>query len=126
MVKQTLYRMGSKFTNHDPTGVAPIDLVHRFPKETPIAFITSKTDTLVPAACTKTLAYLLANVGHSHVYLLELEHSSHPRYMMDNEEDRNKYQWFAHALYKKYGLPHIEKYALAGESLLTQCALSGI
>lgn len=123
-MQHCVYHTGSKFTSHNPNGIAPVDMVHQFPKETPVAFITSKADTLVPVVCTKNIAQKLVDAGHPRVYLLELERSSHPRYMMDDEEDKNNYQNFVHALYKKYELPYIAEYAHAGAELLEKCLLS--
>jgi hypothetical protein len=123
-MRQLLYRMGSKCTNHNPDGIAPIDMADQFPKEAPVAFITSKTDRIVPAVCTRNIAQKLVDTGHPCVYLLELNNSSHSRYMMDNDEDRNNYQNFVHALYKKYELPYIAEYADAGAELLEKCLLS--
>ncbi|HEV2917163.1 MAG TPA: hypothetical protein VGW78_05480 [Candidatus Babeliales bacterium] len=123
-IKQFVYRLVSRFTSHKPEGISPISVVDQFPHHTPVAFITSEIDTEVPAVCTKNLAQTLANTGHPAVYLLVLKHSSHPRYMMDNKEDRNNYQNFIHAYYKKYDFPYISTYADAGAALLSECLLN--
>lgn len=124
IIQRTLYILISRFIiNHKPSGIAPINMVDRFVKNStiPVIFITSKTDNVVPTVCTKEIAQAVANAGHKKVYLLELQHSSHSRYMMDNEADRTTYQAFLHALYKTYDLPYIASFAKQGKDLLEQC-----
>ena len=100
---------------------APIKLAKDFSQHIPVAFITSKADTTVPAQSVWTLARELVKNGHKQVYVLELEYSKHPGYMTDNLGDRCKYQQFVHALYKKLDLPYIAHYAEAGQGLLEAC-----
>ena len=54
---------------------------------------------------------------------MTLQHSSHPKYMMDNKEDTENYRDFLHALYKSLNLPYIAEYAISGEykGLLDAC-----
>lgn len=108
----------TKITCYKKDGGSPLDDVGRFPKNLPVAFITSETDSVVPAECTKYLVQALVNTGHEEVYLLTLKASSHSKYMMDDPQDAAQYQHFVHALYKKYNLPHIEEYAQQGQALL--------
>lgn len=84
----------------------PINRVGELP-DVPILLITSKADKLVPAYLTKRLFNKLQDTGHNHVYLLELAHSAHPRYMFDDEQDRGSYFKFVHGLYNKYCLPSL-------------------
>lgn len=110
-LSRSLYHALSYFTLHEPSGIAPIKLVDEFPKQSPVVFITSKKDTEVPSVCTKAVAQELVNAGHEQVYLLELQHSKHSTYMMDNDEDIALYLGFMHSLYKHYKLPYIAEYA---------------
>jgi len=105
-------------TSYKKDGGSPLDDVARFPKNLPVAFITSEADDVVPAECTKELVAALVKAGHKEVYFLRLKASSHSKYMMDNEADAAAYQYFVHALYKKYNLPYIEAYAQQGQALV--------
>lgn len=106
---------------HDPQGISALACVHRFPKQTPVLFITSKKDTVVPAGCTTHLAQKLANSGHKYVYCLVLDQSSHIGYCWDNKDDARNYQNVVHAFYKKYGIAgYNEQYAQDGAALLAQ------
>lgn len=105
-------------------GTSPIKMVNDFPQDIPVAFITSKKDREVPPICTKTLVRALLKTGHPHVYFLELNNSSHPNYASDNDQDKTDYQNFMHALYQKYGLPHIPDFAEAGKALLLNAKLT--
>ena len=78
------------FTNHKEHGISPKSSVYDFPKDLPIAFITSKKDKSVPSELTISLAETLSILGNP-VYLLVLENSSHPNYMFDDKEDKEKY-----------------------------------
>ena len=111
-------RLLEKLTSFKRNGSAPIKLVTDFPKNIPVAFITSVIDREVPHSCTKNLVKNLLAAGHQDVYLLELKNSSHPRYMMDDATDSANYQHFMHALYKKYNLPYIPDCADKGKELL--------
>jgi len=117
--QNTLAALASKIISYRIEGSSPIKEVDHFPKAVPVAFITSKADREVPSECTKRLANALYDAGHRDIYMLELERSSHPRYMFDDRDDADEYQNFVHALYKKYGLPYISSYAEQGSSLLT-------
>ncbi len=99
-------------------GEAPIDYVEVFPENVPVVFITSKKDSVVPMENTENIAMLLAARGKNDVYLLVLENSRHPFYMYDDENDRNTYEAFIHAIYRKYGLQHDAALAQAGEQFL--------
>lgn len=106
---------------HDPKGISALSCVDQFPLETPVLFITSEKDKLVPASCTLDLVDKLVKAGHKHVYCLVLKNSSHTGYSSDDPEDALNYQHIVHAFYKKYGIEgYNETYAAAGEKLLEQ------
>lgn len=105
-------------------GSSPIKMVRHFPQHIPVVFITSQKDREVPSVCTKTLIRALLTAGHPNVYYLELKNSSHPKYAVEDEQDKADYQNFMHALYKKCGLPHISAYAQLGQSLLNNAKLA--
>lgn len=111
----------SIYSGHDLDGIAPINQVKSFPKDLPLLLITSKKDNIVPSACTWNLYHALKDAGHMHVYILELKHSSHPRYMMDHEEDTTAYETTVHAFYKKYGASYNSELAKQGKELLNTC-----
>ena len=107
---------------HDPNGISAMKCVNQFPHETPILFITSQADRVVPAACTLKLVDALVKAGHPHVYCLVLKNASHIGYSFDDPEDALKYQHVVHAFYKKYGIKgYNEAFATAGELLLAEC-----
>lgn len=99
------------FPAHKEDGPSPIKLVKDFPAGVPVVFITSRVDKSVNAAGTTELAKTLAREGKNPVYLLQLEKSSHNGYMFDDAEDRENYQNFLHAIYKRYDLAYIPDFA---------------
>jgi dienelactone hydrolase len=104
---------------HDPEGISALACVDKFPKRTPVLFITSDKDKMVPAACTKRLAQKLVDAGHEHVYCVVLKNSSHIGYCWDDPIDAQNYQNTVHAFYKKHGIAgYNEQYAQAGMELL--------
>lgn len=104
-------------------GESPLSLVDQFPENTPVVFITSKKDTIVPPENTKNIATVLNQRGKNDVYVLELNNSRHPCYMYDDKQDREQYETFIHAIYKKYGIAHDAECAQKGEPLVEQCLL---
>lgn len=112
-----------RVTSYKRNGINPIDNVPTFPKQVTTLFITSKIDAEVPADCTRELAHALAQNGQKEVYLLELENSRHPRYMMDDPNDTKTYEQVTHALYQKLQLPHKPALAEKGKQTLTKCLL---
>lgn len=114
------------YIGYNPKGPSPLNSIAEFPKGTPVVFITSKIDRVVPCKNTKAIAQALANKGKNPVYLLKLERSSHPNYMFDNAEDRANYETFIHAIYKRYNLKHNSKLAAQGERLVDACFLEPI
>lgn len=104
-------------------GLAPIRLVEEFVQACntyaiPVFLITSKIDTVVPAARTHHLAQALLKAGLQDFYCMELKKSRHPWYMMDHPEDSLSYITNIHAFYKKYNLSHIPYYADLGQEYL--------
>ncbi|WP_419421221.1 hypothetical protein ACNVED_15235 (plasmid) [Legionella sp. D16C41] len=108
---------------YDPEGPSPLKSIEEFPEGVPVVFITSKKDTVVTCINTRNIAQALADKGKNDVYLLELEHSSHPNYMFDDVNDRNNYEAFIHAIYKKYNLKYNPDLAQKGEDLVQDCIL---
>lgn len=111
---------------YDPEGPSPLKSVAQFPEGVPVVFITSKADCIVPCENTTRIAKALAQKGKNDVYLLVLERSSHTCYMFDDPTDREKYETFIHAIYKKYRLKHDPDLAARGEPLVESCALHSI
>lgn len=105
-------------SEHKTDAPSAVDCAEQFPKDTPIAFITSKKDTDVPMENTLNIVEALWHAGHRKVHTLVLENSTHPRYMIDDAKDKETYLRFIHALYKKYKLPYIPEYADKGAHLI--------
>lgn len=112
------------FTNYQAKGPSPEQNIEHFPENVPVIFISSKIDKVVPYSSTEKLARELAGRKKNDVYLLELERSSHPSYMFDDAEDRNRYESFIHAIYKKYNLPHIPELAEKGAAIMEKSFFS--
>ncbi len=104
-------------------GPSPLKSVAEFPENIPVVFITSKVDTVVTCSNTENIANALAEKGKNDVYLLKLERSSHPNYMFDDKNDRDSYETFIHAIYKKYHLKHDPRLAELGKHLISDCTL---
>lgn len=117
-----LHRMGVFGYRKD--GESPMSLVNDFPENIPVVFITSKKDLVVHPENTENIATSLANRGKNDVYLLKLENSSHPNYMYSNKTDRDTYEAFIHAIYRKYGLQHDAKLADDGEKYVESSILA--
>lgn len=121
----SLFNLGlNLFTRYHDDGPSPAKSVADFPEHVPVVFITSKKDTLVPASSTTKLANALAQRQKNDVYLLKLEHGSHPNYMFDDKADHDNYEAFIHAIYQKYHMPYDKELALKGAPLLAQAALN--
>lgn len=120
----TAAKLASNIIAFKKDGPAPIKVVEDFPKDIPVAFVTSKKDREVSPICTKTLIRALLNAGHKKVYFYELQNSSHPNYTSDDVQDKTNYQNFMHALYKENGLPYIPACANAGQILLAHAKLN--
>ena len=122
-LKRAFVKMVASATQFKAHGLAPIKLVDDFPEQVPVIFVTSVCDRIVPMASVQRLVDALKMRGKNPIYMLTLQHSSHPKYMMDNKEDTENYRDFLHALYKSLNLPYIAEYAISGEykGLLDAC-----
>ena len=109
------------YPEYNPDGLAPISSASAAPHDIPILLITSKKDILVPVESTQKLYYALKESRHPDIYILELNNSSHPRYMMANEDDKRTYEAVVHAFYQKYGLSHNPELAAYGAPILADC-----
>lgn len=92
------------FTNYNSevaSTVNPLTLVQQFPKDVPVAIITSKGDEVVSSNSTCQLAEELQKAGHPNVHLLILNKASHDRYALDGD-DAVRYQEFMAELRRKY------------------------
>lgn len=113
----------SLFTAYKRDGISPLECVDDYPEGVPTVFVTSKTDDIVPAENTRRIANALAERGKNDVYLLELEDANHRNYMFSNKQDRDNYEAFIHAVYRRYQLQHEKVYADKGEHLLEKSLL---
>ena len=98
--------LGLTLPAYNKDAIAPIEVASLFPQDVPLLFVTSLKDEVVPINATRGLAYAVHNAGHEHVYLLELSHSTHTRYMIDCKLDAQLFESVAHAFYSQYGLSH--------------------
>jgi predicted esterase len=92
-------------TSYDPSAPTPLDLAKSFPAKVPVAFITSKADTVVPMAHTLALrdAVVAARGGNAeHVHVLVLEKSGHSFYANQDLADQTRYREFVDSLYRAY------------------------
>lgn len=112
------------FSSYRSDGPSPLKSVSEFPEKIPVVFITSEIDTIVPCVNTENIATALAKRGKNDVFLLKLKKSSHPNYMFDDKEDRDSYEAFIHAVYKRYHLKHEPELAKKGEEVLAKSILS--
>lgn len=110
----------SLMTAYNPGGLSPMGLVSSFPTDIPVAFVTSSDDKEVSMTDTMALVAALRAGGHEAVHQLILRKSRHPFYTVDNNQDRDAYTIWLHALYRLYDLPHVQKYAELGEVLLDE------
>jgi hypothetical protein len=117
-----LYRLGMRLLapQHDADFAAsPAAHVDLLPRGVPLAFVASRADRVVHADTVKRLALLCAARRANDVYLLTLQRAAHGEFSTtDCEEDRRQYLCFVHALYERYGLPHIAEHAEHGRALL--------
>ena len=122
-IEKIFLKILSLCTNFDEDGIAPIKLAKGFPENVPVLFVTSKNDNVVPYASVQSLVHTLKMRGKNPIYMLVLENSSHPGYMMCSKKDAENYRDCMHALYKQLSLPYIPAYAQLGEEkdLLAKC-----
>lgn len=110
----------TSFTAYTEGGMQPLKLVSRIPTHVPVAFVTSRGDEEVPPSSTLRVVDELRSAGHERVHVLMLRRSRHPRYMLDDLNDRDAYTYWLHAVYRLYRLPHLPEYAELGEELLDE------
>jgi len=108
----------SKLTNFKADGISPITSALQMPKDVPIALITSIVDEVVPHQCTLNLYKKLRELGYTKVHILILKTSKHDVYPTGDEKEI--YEAFIHAFYKRYNLPHIAKFAADGEKVFAR------
>lgn len=113
-----------KLFGYKRDGESPLKMLNDFPENVPVVFITSRIDNVVPMQNTENIATRLAERGKNDVYLLKLDNSRHPCYMYDDKNDRDKYESFIHAIYRKYGLQHDKELADKGEKYLDAALIS--
>lgn len=113
----------SIFSKYRADGPSPAKSIADFPPGVPVVLVTSEKDELVHCASTEKLARELANRNQNEVFLLKLKKSGHPSYMFDDKNDREAYEGFIHAIYKRYGLPFNAAFAEKGEPLIEECLL---
>ncbi|GEM_PF-3175230 len=109
---QALMALG--ITRFKKDGMSPLSMLEKIvDKDKPIALITSKIDEEVPYQNTLNVYTKLRERGHTNVHILVLEKSAHHEYSLGLEKE--KYQAFMHAFYRKYNLPYIKRFADSGE-----------
>lgn len=92
----------TKYTRKDARTYSGLKLAANFPKDVPVALVTSEKDTVVPMANTLALANALKASGHTKVHLLCLKHASHDSYLTGHPDDRKDYIEFITNLRKLY------------------------
>lgn len=103
------------FLKYHMNGIRPIDLVSHTPKQTPILFICSEQDTLIPISSTINLYQTLKEKGYPYVHVLIVPTGKHAHII--NGSSADIYQNVVHAFLKHYHLPHDAKRALAEKTL---------
>lgn len=103
------------FGGYRRNGIRPINVIEQLPKDLPILFIASEEDQLVPALSTIKLYNKLRARGHKNIHLYLSPKGRHANILTDYGEP---YRWVTHAFYKRYNIPHNEKFAEKGKSLL--------
>jgi len=98
---------------------APIDWVHHMPKSIPILFISTKEDTIVPAASTQRLYQALCKDGHEHAYALVFDNGLHANLVWSIHG--RDYATTLHAFYEVCGLPYDKEIAFLGVQRLNGC-----
>jgi pimeloyl-ACP methyl ester carboxylesterase len=89
----------------DATYASPLAMADMFPKDVPVAFVTSERDTSVPAQGTRDLVETLKRFGHTKVHMLVLKDAGHDTYLTASERDRRAYLEFVESLCVTYNIP---------------------
>lgn len=111
----------TKKMSYKKDGLSPLAVVHNWPAEIPVLFVTSKSDKEVPIERTQALVCRLKQqVPQAQVHMVVLEHSSHPRYAIEYEADKRRYEAGVHAFYQKYHIAHDAEKAHLGAQVLQE------
>lgn len=94
---------------HDLNGIQPINVAHNIDTSIPILLVHAQDDPIIPINDTREIYLKLLKSGRKNVYLLELPKGGHGLCLWG--EYGNLYCSAVHAFYKKYNLPHCEKFA---------------
>lgn len=100
-----ILRVLAYFTQYRTSQVSPLEAVANpsFPLATPLVFVTSETDKVVPLRNTQQLLTVLKERGHSSLHHIALKHSSHSFMSIGDASDVQLYERELHALYRKVG-----------------------
>lgn len=90
--------------NYDPNGIQPIKSIENIDPNTPMLFIASAQDTVVPYKCSVELYKKLFEQGHENVYLLPLAEGKHGWIMQGPQKEL--YRDVIHAFYQKHKINH--------------------
>jgi len=103
-LSRLLLALLARFARYRPFQCSPLEAVdsEAFPLTLPLAFITSKVDSIVPPEHTAPLIARLKERNHAALHELVLERSHHSMMSLHNEEDQASYMAFVEALYNKY------------------------
>ena len=113
------WSMTKLYPKHDPNGISPIKSIGLVPKHIPVVLIHSRKDAVISVNASRKLYIELKKSGHNHAYYFETEDGVHAKVLWGSQG--KTYQYLIHALYKKYGLPHNNDFAVKGLELLTLC-----
>lgn len=89
---------------------SPLALAAHFPKDVPIAFVTSERDTKVQPAGTLRLVAALHAAGHKMIHVLVLKDADHDCSLTWSERDKTAYVDFVKDLHKRYGIRHFHRW----------------
>jgi len=102
-----------KFTSYNATlarTYSLLSLAARFPKDVPIAFVTSERDTKVQPAGTLRLVAALQTAGHQMIHVLVLKDADHDCSLTWSERDKAAYVDSVKDLHVKYGIRHFHRW----------------
>ena len=93
-----------RLTNYSATFLSPARAAWRFPLDVPVAFITSRADSVVHHNQTAYLMDILRVRGHPNMHHLQLESSAHTHMPLGDGEDQHRYVRFMEEMYERYCL----------------------
>lgn len=110
VVRKRFYTVGgvivenflSTFGTYEKDQLTPLESISRFPLNTPVAFIYSKSDTVVPPECTENLINVLKKRGHKKLHTLVFTRGQHQSLSIDDVGNMITYKNFVEKLYDKY------------------------